>query len=203
MVLPANFDYRVFALIIFVNGVGSGLFSSPNSAAIMSSVPARERGIASGMRGTLFNGGSALSIGIFFSLMIIGLANTLPSALQDGLTGHGVSPEVAGQVADLPPVGSLFAAFLGFNPIQEMLGSTGELDQPGVDAATLTGQEFFPHLITGPFHSGLVVVFLAATLMTLIGAVASWFAGGRYVHDESVELVASDVTGSELVESRT
>ncbi|MCX5041937.1 MFS transporter [Aldersonia sp. NBC_00410] len=193
MIIPVNFDYWLFAFIIFVNGVGSGLFSSPNSAAIMSSVPAKERGIASGMRGTLFNGGSALSIGIFFSLMIIGLANTLPSALQDGLTGHGVSADVAGQVADLPPVGSLFAAFLGYNPIEELLGSTGELEQPGVDAATLTGQEFFPHLITGPFHSGLTVVFLAAAAMMLIGAVASWFAGARYVHDESVELVQADL----------
>ncbi|WP_245672940.1 MFS transporter [Aldersonia kunmingensis] len=198
MIIPVNFDYWIFALITFVNGIGSGLFSSPNSAAIMSSVPANERGIASGMRGTLFNGGNALSIGIFFSLMVIGLANSLPGALEKGLTTHGVSGEVAGHVADLPPVGSLFAAFLGYNPIEELLGRTGELDQQGVDSATLTGQEFFPNLITGPFHNGLVVVFLGAIVMTLIGAAASWFAGGRYVHEEVVEVEESD-----LVESRS
>ncbi|MBD0323850.1 MAG: MFS transporter, partial [Aldersonia sp.] len=148
LVIPVDFHYGVFALLTFLNGVGSGLFSSPNAAAIMSSAPADQRGIASGMRGTLFNGGSALSIGIFFSLMVVGLASALPETLQNGLTSHGVSPDIAGEVADLPPVGSLFAAFLGYNPIEQLLGPTGALEHPGVDTATLTGQGFFPNLIS-------------------------------------------------------
>ncbi|NMN98097.1 MFS transporter [Antrihabitans stalactiti] len=185
LLIPVDFNYWLFAFIVLLNGIGSGLFSSPNAAAIMSSVPADQRGAASGMRGTLFNGGTALSIGIFFSLMIIGLSNTLPSAMGSGLQEQGVSADVAGSVAGLPPVGSLFAAFLGFNPVEQLLGPSGALDAPGVDKAVLTGQDFFPHLISGPFHSGLVVVFVAAALMMFLGAIASWFAGGRYVHDET------------------
>jgi hypothetical protein len=140
--------------------------------------------VASGMRGTFFNAGSALSIGVFFSLMIAGLATTLPGALSSGLQGQGISADVAGQVAAQPPVGTLFSAFLGFNPISELLGPTGTLQQPGVNADVLTGQSFFPQLISGPFHSGLVVVFVAAAVMMVIGAVASALAGGRYVHPD-------------------
>lgn len=192
LVIPVDFNYWVFAFIVLLNGIGSGLFSSPNTAAIMSSVPADQRGAASGMRGTLFNGGTALSIGIFFSLMIIGLSNTLPGAMSSGLQDQGVSAGVAQTVADLPPVGSLFAAFLGYNPIQELLGPSGALDQPGVNSAVLTGQDFFPHLISGPFHSGLIVVFVAAAIMMFVGALASALAGGRYVHDEEVELAEAE-----------
>lgn len=187
LVIPVNFDYWVFALLVFLNGVGSGLFSSPNTAAIMSSVPADQRGAASGMRATFFNSGTALSIGIFFSLMIIGLSHTLPDALFSGLTAEGVPSDVAAGVASLPPVGSLFAAFLGFNPIQELLGASGTLGQPGVNSDGLVGQSFFPNLISGPFHSGLIVVFVAAAAMMIIGAIASALAGGRYVHDEQEE----------------
>ena len=180
LLIPVNFDYWLFALLVFLNGVGGGFFTAPNTAAIMSSVPASQRGAASGVRSTFFNAGSSLSIGIFFSLMIVGLANTLPSAMNNGLRAQGVSAEVAQQVADLPPVGSLFAAFLGYNPIEELLGPSGALDAPGVNAAVLTGKTFFPQLITGPFHSGLVVVFIAAAVMMVIGAVASLFNPGRY-----------------------
>ena len=182
LAIPVDFPYWLFALLIALNGVGSGLFSSPNAAAIMSSVPANQRGVASGMRGTFFNAGSALSIGVFFSLMIAGLATTLPGALSSGLQAQGISADVAGQVAAQPPVGTLFSAFLGFNPISELLGPTGALQQPGVAADVLTGQSFFPQLISGPFHSGLVVVFIAAAVMMAVGAVASALAGGRYVH---------------------
>ncbi|WP_227838487.1 MFS transporter [Nocardia aurantia] len=188
IVIPVDFNYWLFAALIFLNGIGSGVFASPNTAAIMSSAPAAQRGAASGMRGTLFNGGSALSIGLFFSLMIVGLSNTLPGALGSGLREQGVSGPVADQLANMPPVGSLFAAFLGYNPIQELLGPSGELSRPGVHGDVLTGQEFFPHLISGPFHSGLVVVFLAAAAMMLIGAIASWFAGNGIAVDEQAEL---------------
>ncbi|MCU1615132.1 MAG: transporter [Frankiales bacterium] len=184
-VIPVDFPYWSFALLIALNGVGSGLFAAPNTTAIMNSVPANERGVASGMRGTFFNSGTSLSIGVFFTLMILGLARTLPSSLFNGLTGQGVSVSVAHQVAGLPPVSSLFAAFLGFNPIQMLLGPTGALQHVSAQqAATLTGGEFFPRLISGPFHTGLVVVFTAAALMSVIAAVASLARGKRYVHGE-------------------
>ena len=187
MLIPVDFNYWLFALLVFLNGLGGGIFTAPNTAAIMSSVPAEERGAASGVRATFFNAGSSLSIGIFFSLMIIGLANTLPSALSGGLQAQGVSPQVAHEVANTPPVGSLFAAFLGYNPIAELLAPSHALQQPGVNANVLTGKEFFPQLISGPFHAGLVVVFVAAAIMMLLGMVASLFNPGRYA-DELEEI---------------
>jgi MFS family permease len=183
--VPVDFPYWGFALLIALNGIGSGLFAAPNTAAIMSSVPAGERGIASGMRGTFFNSGTSLSIGVFFTLMIVGLASTLPTTLSSGLQHQGVSAQVAGQVGQLPPVASLFAAFLGYNPMERLLGPTGALQHVSShQAATLTGGEFFPQLISGPFHSGLVVVFIAAAVMSVIGALASLMRGRRYVHGE-------------------
>ncbi len=187
VMIPVDFNYWLFALLVFLNGLGGGIFTAPNTAAIMSSVPAEERGAASGVRATFFNAGSSLSIGIFFSLMIIGLAHTLPSALNGGLQAQGVSAEVAHQVANTPPVGSLFAAFLGYNPIGELLAPSHALQQPGVNADVLTGKQFFPQLISGPFHSGLVVVFVVAAIMMLLGTVASLFNPGRYA-DELDEL---------------
>ena len=184
LLIPVNFDYWVFAILVFLNGLGGGIFTAPNTAAIMSSVPAAQRGAASGVRATFFNAGSSLSIGIFFSLMIVGLANSLPSAMSTGLQAQGVSASVAHDVAHLPPVGSLFAAFLGYNPIEELLAPSGALHQPGVNAEVLTGQTFFPQLITGPFHAGLTVVFIAAAVMMLIGAAASLFNPGRYGSSE-------------------
>jgi MFS family permease len=198
LIIPVDFDYRLFALITLLNGIGSGLFFSPNTAAIMSSVPAAQRGAASGMRGTLFNGGNALSMGIFFSLMVVGLAANLPSALDSGLRAQGVSAGAAAELAAMPPVASMFAAFLGYNPIQELLGPTGELGKPGVDAQTLTGQEFFPDLLTGPFHSGLVVVFVSAAVMMFLAAVASWFIGAKYVYDEAAELAEAAPAAEDL-----
>ncbi|CDQ42638.1 MFS transporter [Mycolicibacterium neoaurum] len=183
LLIPVNFDYWVFAMLVFLNGLGGGIFTAPNTAAIMSSVPASQRGAASGVRATFFNAGSSLSIGIFFSLMIVGLANALPSAMSSGLQAQGVPASVAHEVANTPPVGSLFAAFLGYNPIDELLGPSGALSDPGVNAEVLTGKTFFPELITGPFHAGLTVVFLAAAAMMLIGAVASMFSAGRYSAD--------------------
>ncbi len=195
MLIPVNFNYWVFAVLVLLNGLGGGIFTAPNTAAVMSSVPASQRGAASGVRATFFNAGSSLSVGIFFSLMIVGLAHTLPTALSSGLQQQGVSASVAGQVANLPPVGSLFAAFLGYNPIAELLTPYHGLAQPGVNADVLTGKTFFPDLITGPFHSGLVVVFGAAAVMMVIGAIASVFNPGRY-STEPVESVISTSTGA-------
>lgn len=180
VMIPVNFDYWLFAVLVFLNGVGGGIFTAPNTAAIMSSVPAAQRGAASGVRATFFNAGSSLSIGIFFSLMVVGLAGTLPDAMSRGLQQQGIAAPLAEQVAATPPVGSLFAAFLGYNPMAELLGGSGALQQPGVNAEVLTGKTFFPDLITGPFHSGLTVVFGAAAVMMVIGAIASMFNPGRY-----------------------
>jgi MFS family permease len=180
VMIPVNFNYWLFAVLVFLNGLGGGIFTAPNTAAIMSSVPAEERGAASGVRATFFNAGSSLSIGIFFSLMIVGLAHTLPQTLSTGLVQQGVSSSVAHDVAGLPPVGSLFAAFLGYNPMGELLAPSHALQQPGVNADVLTGKEFFPQLISGPFHAGLMVVFIAAAVMMLFGALASVFNPGRY-----------------------
>jgi MFS family permease len=184
LLLPVDFPYWLFALIILGNGLGSGLFASPNTSAIMSSVPARYRGAASGMRSTFQNSGMSLSIGVFFSLMIAGLAATLPRTLSAGLRGHGVPAPLAAHVASLPPVSTLFASFLGYNPIGSLLrpsGVLGRLRKP--DAAVLTSKEYFPHLISGPLHHGLVIVFSVAIAMSLAGAVVSLLRGGQFYYD--------------------
>jgi MFS family permease len=180
LLLPIDFHYWVFALLIFGNGIGSGLFASPNTAAIMSSVPAQNRGVASGMRSTFQNSGMSLSIGIFFSLLIAGLANTLPKTLTAGLTAQGVPLKQALTIAHLPPVSTVFSAMLGYNPVQNMLGPTGLLRTlPAKNVAVLTGRQFFPTLISGPFHHGLMIVFTAAALMALTGAAVSWLRGKK------------------------
>ena len=180
LLLPIDFHYWVFALLIFGNGVGSGLFASPNTAAIMSSVPAQNRGVASGMRSTFQNSGMSLSIGIFFSLLIAGLANTLPKTLTAGLTAQGVPLKTALTIAHLPPVSTVFSAMLGYNPVQNMLAPTGLLKTlPAKNVAVLTGRQFFPTLISGPFHHGLTIVFTAAALMALTGAAVSWMRGKK------------------------
>ena len=191
LLLPTDFSYLWFAILLGISGLGSGLFASPNVAAIMNAVPAAQRGAANGMRATFQNSGMVLSIGLFFSLMIVGLASSLPSSLYGGLTHNGVPPAAAHQVAALPPVGVLFAAFLGYNPIQSLLGPSGVLDHvTHHQAATLTGKQFFPALISGPFHDGLVVVFSMAIAMSLISAAASMARGRQFVHDDSTEHLA-------------
>jgi MFS family permease len=188
LLLPADFSYTAFGLLIALNGVGAGLFTAPNTTAIMNAVPAHQRGASAGMAATFQNTGMVLSMGVFFSLLIAGLADTLPGALRDGLTAQGVPAAAAGAVAGLPPVGTVFAAFLGFNPVAQLLGSTGVLDVlPPAAVATLTGTEFFPHLLAGPFQHGLVIVFALAAAMSVVGALVSAGRGRRYVH---VDLVA-------------
>jgi len=185
LLIPINFSYPEFAALIFVAGAGMGLFSAPNAAAIMNSVPAKQRGAASGMLATFMNAGFVLSIGVFFSLMIAGLAATLPTTLSQGLTAQGVPYSVAHQIASLPPVGSLFAAFLGYNPVHELLGPTGVLGHlPAAHVAVLTGKGFFPQLISQPFHHGLTIVFSMAIAVLLIAAAASALRGGKFVHED-------------------
>jgi MFS family permease len=176
--VPVNFSYGEFALIIALNGFGSGLFASPNRAEMMNAVPANQRGAAGGMIATFMNTAFVLSIGIFFSLMVAGLSSKLPGALSSGLTAQGVPATAATQISHLPPIGVLFAAFLGYNPMQQLLGPLlGHLSAG--HAAYVTGRQFFPHLITAPFKSGLGVAFAFAIAASLIAVVASALTGRR------------------------
>jgi hypothetical protein len=137
------------------------------------------------MRSTFQNSGTALSIGVFFSLMIAGLASTLPQSLTSGLVRQGVPHGVAAHIGSLPPVSSLFAAVLGVNPVEHLLSMTGVLASlPAAAQRVLTGREFFPQLISAPFHHGLAVVFAVAAGLAALAAVASLMRGGRYVHPE-------------------
>ena len=175
MVLPTDFGYPVFAVLLVLNGLGSGLFSSPNRAEIMNSLPADARGAGAGMGGTFMNVSSVLSIGVFFSLMVAGLSHSLPSTMQHGLVANGVPAAQAQQVSSLPPIAVLFAAFLGYNPMKQLLGGT--LAQLPDGGKQLTSTEYFPHLISQPFHDGLVTAFWFAIAACAIAALASAFTG--------------------------
>jgi hypothetical protein len=172
----------MFAAALFANGFGMGLFASPNRAAVMNALPANRRGVGGGMSTTFQNTSMVLSIGIFFSLMIVGLAGSLPHTMQTGLTAHGVSAGQAHAIAALPPVAVLFASLLGYNPVQSLLGSHTLSQLPHQDSTYLTGHTFFPSLISGPFHDGLIVAFVFAIGACLVAAAASWFMGERFVH---------------------
>jgi len=186
MVLPVDFSYWQFALVLFLNGVAFGMFASPNTAAVMNSVPARDRGVASGMRSTCNMLGMPLSQAIFFSLMIVGLSANLQPAMLTGLTAHHVPAALAGQLAHMPPTSYLFAAFLGFNPLAKLLGPTVLGALPAADAHALVSKTFFPSLIGTPFKDGMVDVLIFATVMCLVAALASWLRGGKFVHAEAL-----------------
>src|SRR5580692_8458715 len=199
--LPVNFSYLGFAALIFLNSVGMGMFIAPNQTGIMNSLPANQRGAGAGMAGTFNASAQVLSIGIFFSLMILGLAATLPSSLYHGLIAQGVSPAVATKASHLPPVGSLFAAFLGYNPMQVLLGHAELSHLPHSTAAYLTSRQFFPHLIAPAFSKGLTEAFSFAAGACLLGAVASLLRGGKYhyVDEEPNESDADWVPAQEAV----
>jgi MFS family permease len=188
MMLPADFPYWLFALLIFLNGVGSGLFVAPNATQIMNSIPASERGQASGMRATTVNAGMVLSIGIFFSLMIVGLSNTLPQTMQARLVEQQVPVTIAHQVASEPPVASLFAAFLGYNPMAKLIPADVLAALPAENAATITGKAFFPELLSRPFMHGLLFAFGFSMLLNLIAAYASWQGGVKFIHIDAEEV---------------
>ncbi|GAA1229065.1 MFS transporter [Pseudonocardia alaniniphila] len=205
-ILPINFPYLAFAAILLVNGVGMGLFTSPNRADVMNSLPASSRGAGAGMTATFQNSATVLSIGLFFGLMIAGLSQHLPAVLEQGLLQHGVPAADASRVAALPPVAVLFAAFLGYNPVQQLLGDVLPT-LPSDQASFLTGRSFFPELISGPFQDGLTVAFWFAIAASVLAAVASWFIGARRsAETTSVGAELASVAGeagigpSELVE---
>ncbi len=189
--LPVDFPYWAFALIIVINGFGSGIFAPPNRAEMMNAVPANQRGAAAGMIATFMNTAFVLSIGVFFSLVVAGLSGSLPSALSSGLTAQGIPASAADQLSHLPPIGVLFSAFLGYNPVKELLGPL-IAHLPAARAAYVTGRQFFPHLITSPFHSGLGVVFAFAIAANVLAAIAALLTGRRKVADE-VEPIGAEL----------
>ena len=176
--LPMNFSYVWFALLLLLVGLSFGLFFAPNTSSVMNSLPADMRGAGAGMLNTFQNSASVLSIGVFFTIITLGLASQLPHSLYGGLTAQGVPPAQAHQVAGLPPIGSLFAAFLGFNPIQQLLGSASTAHVSAAHYSYLTGRGFFPSLIAGPFGTGLHLAFAVAAGCCFIGAVFSWLRSG-------------------------
>jgi MFS family permease len=184
--LPIDFPYPVFALVLALNGISMGMFASPNRAAVMNSLPPGDRGAGGGMNQTFQNSAQVLSIGIFFTLMVIGLASSLPHTLASGLEAHGVPAASAQSVAHLPPVSILFAAFLGYNPVQHFLGANVLHHLTAHNQALLTGRSFFPKLISAPFSTGLHEAFAFAIAACLIAAAASLMRGGKY-HAESEE----------------
>jgi MFS family permease len=195
--LPMNFDYVHFAIVIFLFSMFAGMFFTPNQTGVMNSLPPNQRGAGAGMNATFMNSAQVLSIGIFFSIVTLGLASTLPSHLAAGLMAQGVPAAQAQKVAHLPPIGSLFAAFLGFNPIQtevphQVLAALGP-----ARAGYVTGRTFFPSLISSSFQHGLRLAFDFAVVLTLIAAVASWLRGGKYVH---VEESVADQIGKGLLD---
>ncbi|HSR94201.1 MAG TPA: MFS transporter [Solirubrobacterales bacterium] len=203
MLLPADFTYWVFAAILFFNGVSMGMFAAPNRAAVMNSLPPGDRGAGGGMNQTFQNSAQVLSIGIFFTLLVVGLASTLPETISSGLQAHGVSPGVAHHASQIPPISILFAAFLGYNPVQHLVGSEALAALPAHAHAALTGPTFFPELISAPFRDGLDTAFTFAIVACLVAAAASLLRGGRYHHgDEPVhESPAAPTPIPELEES--
>jgi MFS family permease len=184
--LPANFSYVPFALLLFFNGVGMGLFSSPNTSSVMSSVPPENRGVASGMSATLQNSGMLLSMAVFFTIVIVGLSNTLPQTLQTGLVHNGLPAASAAGIAHLPPTAALFSAFLGYNPMAHLVPASVLHHLSPTVQSHLLGHSFFPHLIAPPFMSGLRDAFYVSAVMSFVAAIASFMRGKQYFHEETL-----------------
>jgi MFS family permease len=182
--VPAYFNYYYFALIIFIIGVGQGLFAAPNTTAIMNSVPPEQRGGASGMRATFTNISLIFSIAIFFTLLVVGLSVHLAPALYKGLIAQNIPQSEALRVSTLPPTSALFAGLLGYNPMKSLIDPTVLASLPAANASYVTGKVFFPTLISKPFHDGLAIVLYTGALMSFIAALASALRGKRYVYGE-------------------
>lgn len=181
MTLPVNFGYLNFALIIFFLGIGQGMFAAPNTTSVMNAVPPEQRGITAGMRATFMNVSFMFSIVVFFSLLVFGLGAALPAALYHGLISQSVPANAALTVSKLPPTSALFAALLGYNPMDSLIPAGVKANIPAANYTTITGNDFFPDLVSAPFSDGLREVLIAAVIMSAIAAGASLFMGKRYV----------------------
>jgi MFS family permease len=185
--LPINFPYWEFGGILFLTGLAMGSFGSPNRTGVMNSLPPEHRGAGSGMNTTFQNSAQVISIGIFFSLLIIGLTSSLPGHLYHGLVSHGVPLGAATQASHLPPVSTLFAAFLGYDPVAHLIGPATYGHLSAAQQASLSGRSFFPGLISAPFKEGLHAAFDFSIFVSLLAAAASWSRGGRYVYSAGDE----------------
>ena len=192
--LPVDFPYWAFGVLIFGAGMCMAAFGSPNRAGVMNSLPPQHRGAGSGMNTTFQNSAQVLSIGVFFTLMITGLMLSLPQHLLDGLVRHGVPVADAERVSHLSPVSTLFAAFLGYDPVQHLVGAHVLAQLSPMRRAQLTGRRFFPGLIGTPFRVGLHAALDFGIVASLLAAGASWLRGGKYVYSEP-EVGAEDVSG--------
>jgi MFS family permease len=191
LTLPADFDYVPFALLLLMLGIGMGAFASPNTASIMNAVPPEHRGASSGMRATFQNVASSLSLTLIFTLVVAGLSASLPGALFGRLTAAGIPSGVATQISGVPPVGALFAAFLGYNPMATLLSPSVLAALPSATQATLLSPTFFPQLLAEPFHDGLQIAFSVCVVLSLGAAAASWLRGRRFIHDYEVGSAAT------------
>jgi MFS family permease len=202
ILLPIDFSYPVFAAVLAFNGISMGMFASPNRAAVMNSLPRGDRGAGGGMNQTFQNSAQVISVGVFFTLMVLGLSGTLPATLSAGLRAHGVAASAAHQAASLPPISVLFAAFLGYNPIQQLLGHHTLATLSSHSQALLMGRSFFPHLISGPFQNGLRETFIFSIVACLVAAAASLLRGGRYYAEDLDGAQASEAPGSSAPETQ-
>jgi MFS family permease len=193
LTLPADFDYVPFALLLLMLGIGMGAFASPNTASIMNAVPPEHRGASSGMRATFQNVASSLSLTLIFTLVVAGLSASLPGALFGRLTAAGIPSSVATQISGIPPVGALFSAFLGYNPMASLIPPSVLAGLPAAARATVLSNSFFPQLLAGPFHDGLQIAFSVCVVLSLGAAAASWLRGRRYIHDYEVGQTAATV----------
>ncbi len=182
--LPGDFNRWIFFALLLFMGIGMGLFAAPNTTSIMNSVPPQARGVASGMRGTFQNAGQMVSIAFFFSVLTAGLASTLPDVMYKGLSQNGLSTALSHQISQLPPIGVLFAAFLGYNPMRSLVPASAAAHLSAHTQAVLFGKEFFPHLILPAFMDGLRLAFYVSAALSVIAAVASLLRGKRYIHGE-------------------
>lgn len=192
--LPYNFDYWVFAIALFTMGIGSGMFGSPNTASIMNSVPAQDRGVASGMQYTIMNTAFTISMGIFFTIVIVGISQRFPEEITSSFTSIGAS-QLAPLFNQIPPTGALFSAFLGYNPVGTMLQSLPQQTInmiPQQIITTITGTTWFPKTLANAFMPSLQMAFYIGAVMSAIAAIFSAFRGEKFINDSHVEFDTSN-----------
>jgi MFS family permease len=198
LLVPADFDYVPFGLLLLALGIGQGSFAAPNTASIMNAVPPEHRGAASGMRATFQNVAQSLSMTLIFTLVIAGLSASLPGAMHGHLMAAGVPDQLATKLSGIPPIGALFAAFLGYNPMATLIPANVLATLSAPTQATILGNSFFPQLLAAPFLDGLRLAFAVCVVLSIASAAASWMRGRRYIHDlEAVESSAG--SGGDLV----
>ncbi|HMK94785.1 MAG TPA: MFS transporter [Candidatus Limnocylindrales bacterium] len=187
ILLPANFLYLSFAAVLFIMGLGGGVFASPNMAAVMNSVPAEHRGAASGMRATLQNSAMTISQAVFFTIIIVSLTTSLPGALSTSVMSDGAPATLAKALSATPASAALFASFLGYNPVATILQNFPASALNAIPKATinfLTGPSFFPNAISSPFMAALREAFIIGAAMCVIAAVCSVLRGQKYVNGQ-------------------